>query len=133
MYQDILGDESDFGIKFEYEIQENPNGLAEAFIIGEEFIGNDNVALILGYNVFHDHRFSEILKRTTRVKEGAVIFSYYTKKPEAFGIVEFDSESNVLSVEEKSQNPKSNYIIPGLYFYNNDGKYLINLAQDSNK
>lgn len=120
MYKDLLGDGSDFGIKFEYELQENPNGLAEAFIIGEDFIGDDNVALILGDNVFHGHRFSEVLKRATELKEGAVIFGYYTKKPEAFGVVEFDSEGNVLSVEEKPEKPKSNYIIPGLYFYDND-------------
>ena len=118
-YQELLGDGSDLGIKFEYEIQFEPNGLAEAFLIGEKFIGDDNVALILGDNVFHGHRFSEILKRATNLQEGAVIFGYYTQKPEAFGVVEFDDECNVISVEEKPKNPKSNYIIPGLYFYDN--------------
>ncbi|MBO6110309.1 MAG: glucose-1-phosphate thymidylyltransferase, partial [Methanobrevibacter sp.] len=99
---------------------ENPNGLAEAFVIGEEFIGDDNVALILGDNIFHGHRFTEILERATNLNEGAVIFGYYTNNPEAFGVVEFDKDWNVLSVEEKPENPKSNYIVPGLYFYDND-------------
>ena len=98
----------------------NPNGLAEAFIIGEEFIGDDNVALILGDNVFHGHRFTEILERACALEEGAVVFGYYTNRPEEFGVVEFDKEWNVLSIEEKPQNPKSNYIVPGLYFYDND-------------
>ena len=120
MYQDLLGDGSSFGIKFSYEVQENPNGLAEAFIIGEEFIGDDNVALILGDNIFHGHRFSEILQRAKDLDEGAVIFGYYTNNPEAFGVVEFDDDWNVLSIEEKPDNPKSNYIVPGLYFYDND-------------
>ena len=120
MYKELLGDGSSLGIKFEYAVQEKPNGLAEAFIVGEEFIENDNVALILGDNIFHGHRFTEILERATSLKEGAVIFGYYTKNPEAFGVVEFDKEWNVLSVEEKPENPKSNYIVPGLYFYDND-------------
>ena len=115
MYKDLLGDGSSLGINFEYAVQENPNGLAEAFIIGE-----DNVALILGDNIFHGHRFTEILERATKLEEGAVIFGYYTNNPEAFGVVEFDKDWNVLSVEEKPENPKSNYIVPGLYFYDND-------------
>ena len=119
-YKELLGDGSSLGIKFSYEIQENPNGLAEAFIVGEDFIGDDNVALILGDNIFHGHRFTEILKRAMELKEGAVIFGYYTNNPEAFGVVEFDSEWNVLSIEEKPDNPKSNYVVPGLYFYDND-------------
>ena len=120
MYRDLLGDGSNLGISFEYAIQEKPNGLAEAFIIGEDFIGDDNVALILGDNVFYGHRFSEILKRAMKLEEGAIIFGYYTQNPESFGVVEFDEEWNVLSVEEKPKHPKSNYIIPGLYFYDND-------------
>lgn len=112
-YKNLLGDGSDLGITFEYEVQFEPNGLAEAFIIGEEFIGNDTVALILGDNVFHGHRFSEILQRATKLEDGAIIFGYYTKNPETFGVVEFDNDGNVLSVEEKPENPKSNYIIPG--------------------
>ena len=120
MYKDLLGDGSNLGIKFEYKVQENPNGLAEALIIGEEFIGNDNVALILGDNIFYGHRFTETLKRASQIKEGAIIFGYYTNKPESFGVVEFDENGNVLSIEEKPENPKSNYIVPGLYFYDND-------------
>lgn len=119
MYEDLLGDGSSLGMKFSYAVQDNPNGLAEAFIIGEEFIGDDNVALILGDNIFHGHRFTEILKRATNITEGAVIFGYFTNNPEAFGVVEFDDEWNVLSIEEKPQHPKSNYIVPGLYFYDN--------------
>ena len=120
MYQELLGDGSDLGISFTYAEQTNPNGLAEAFIIGEEFIGDDSVALILGDNVFHGHRFTEILERACSLEEGAVIFGYYTNNPEAFGVVEFYDEWNVLSIEEKPKNPKSNYIVPGLYFYDND-------------
>ena len=119
-YKELLGDGSSLGIEFSYEVQKNPNGLAEAFIIGEDFIGNDNVALILGDNIFHGHRFTEILERVTTLEEGAVVFGYYTKNPEDFGVVEFDSEWNVISIEEKPDVPKSNYIVPGLYFYDND-------------
>ena len=120
MYKELLGDGSDLGISFEYIEQYNPNGLAEAFIIGEDFIGDDNVALILGDNVFHGHRFTELLEKATQLEEGAIIFGYYTNNPEAFGVVEFDDEWNVLSIEEKPEHPKSNYIVPGLYFYDND-------------
>ena len=120
MYRDLLGDGSDLGISFSYAEQSNPNGLAEALIIGEDFIGGDNVALILGDNVFHGHRFTEILERACQVENGAVIFGYYTNNPEAFGVVEFDDDWNVLSIEEKPDNPKSNYIVPGLYFYDNE-------------
>lgn len=120
MFEELLGDGSDLGIKFSYEVQENPNGLAEAFIIGEEFIGDDNVALILGDNIFHGHRFSEMLERSCELEEGAIVFGYYTNNPEAFGVVEFDEEGRVLSIEEKPDKPKSNYVVPGLYFYDND-------------
>ena len=120
MYKELLGDGSDLGISFEYVEQYNPNGLAEAFIIGEDFIGDDNVALILGDNVFHGHRFTEILEKATQLEEGAIVFGYYTNNPEAFGVVEFDDEWNVLPIEEKPEHPKSNYIVPGLYFYDND-------------
>ena len=132
-YQELLGDGSDLGIKFEYKVQFEPNGLAEAFLIGEKFIGDENVALILGDNVFHGHRFSEILKRATNLQEGAVIFGYYTQKPEAFGVVEFDAEGNVISVEEKPKNPKSNYIIPGLYFYDNSVVEIAKNVQPSER
>ena len=110
MYKDLLGDGSSLGISFEYAVQEHPNGLAEAFIVGEDFIGNDNVALIL----------DKILKRASTLDEGAIVFGYYTNNPEAFGVVEFDEDGNVLSIEEKPENPKSNFIVPGLYFYDND-------------
>ncbi len=120
MFKDLLGDGSDFGISFEYAEQENPNGLAEAFIIGEDFIGDDTVCLILGDNVFHGHRFTEILEKATQLEDGAIVFGYYTNNPEAFGVVEFDEDGNVLSIEEKPENPKSNYIVPGLYFYDNN-------------
>ncbi len=120
MFEELLGDGSDLGIKFSYNVQENPNGLAEAFIIGEEFIGDDNVALILGDNIFHGHRFSEMLERSCELEDGAIVFGYYTNNPEAFGVVEFDEDGKVLSIEEKPEKPKSNYVVPGLYFYDND-------------
>jgi glucose-1-phosphate thymidylyltransferase len=120
MYEDLLGDGSDFGISFSYKVQEKPNGLAEAFIVGEDFIGDDNVALILGDNIFHGHRFTEILEKSVKLDKGAIIFGYYTNNPEAFGVVEFDEEGNVLSIEEKPKKPKSNYVVPGLYFYDNE-------------
>ena len=119
-YQDLLGDGSQLGISFSYAVQEEPRGLAEAFIVGEDFIGNDNVALVLGDNIFHGHRFSEILERAASLTKGAIIFGYYVRDPHAFGVVEFDDDGNVLSLEEKPEHPKSNYAIPGLYFYDND-------------
>ena len=128
-YKELLGDGSDFGINFQYAVQHEPNGLAEAFIIGEDFIGEDNVALILGDNIFHGHKFSEILKRAINLKEGAIIFGYYTQKPEDFGVVEFDECGNVISVEEKPKCPKSNYIVPGLYFYDNS---VVEIAKNVN-
>lgn len=120
LYEELLGDGGELGVSFSYAVQDEPRGLAEAFIVGEEFIGNDNVALVLGDNIFHGHRFSEILKRAASVEKGAVIFGYYVKDPKAFGVVEFDEEGNVLSLEEKPEDPKSNYVIPGLYFYDNE-------------
>ncbi|BDZ71638.1 glucose-1-phosphate thymidylyltransferase RfbA [Methanobacterium petrolearium] len=118
-YQDLLGDGSQLGVSFSYAVQEKPRGLAEAFIVGEKFIGDDKVALVLGDNIFHGHRFSEILERAASLEEGAIIFGYYVRDPHAFGVVEFDDEGNVLSLEEKPEHPKSNYAIPGLYFYDN--------------
>lgn len=126
-YQDLLGDGSDLGIDISYAVQESPNGLAEAFVIGEEFIGEDNVALVLGDNIFYGHRFSEILERARSLEEGAVIFGYYVKNPHAFGVVEFDKEGKVLSLEEKPEHPKSNYVVPGLYFYDNQ---VVELAKE---
>lgn len=119
MYKELLGDGSNLGVYFTYKIQEEPKGLAEAFIIGEEFIGTSSVALVLGDNIFYGQSFSEILKRAASLKEGAVIFGYYVKNPREFGVVEFDNEGNVLSIEEKPDNSKSNYAVPGLYFYDN--------------
>lgn len=118
-YRDLLGDGSQLGISVFYAVQDEPRGLAEAFIVGEEFIGADKVALVLGDNIFHGHRFSEILERAASLEEGAIIFGYYVRDPHAFGVVEFDDDGNVLSLEEKPEHPKSNYAIPGLYFYDN--------------
>jgi glucose-1-phosphate thymidylyltransferase len=115
----LLGDGSDLGVSFSYEVQNEPKGLADAFIVGEDFIGDDNVALVLGDNIFHGHRFSEILKRAASLDEGAIIFGYYVRNPKAFGVVEFDNDGNVISVVEKPKDPKSNYVVPGLYFYDN--------------
>lgn len=132
-YQDLLGDGSDLGVSFSYAVQEEPRGLAEAFIVGEEFIGEDSVALVLGDNIFHGHRFSEILKRAASVENGAVIFGYYVRDPKAFGVVEFDEEGNVLSLEEKPEHPKSNYAIPGLYFYDNSVVEIAKNVKPSNR
>lgn len=120
VFEDILGDGSQLGMKFSYAVQEKPNGLAEAFIIGEEFIGNDKVALVLGDNIFYGAGFSSILKQAAELEEGAVIFGYQVHNPSDFGVVEFDKDGTVLSLEEKPSQPKSNYAIPGLYFYDND-------------
>lgn len=120
LYEELLGDGSHLGISFSYAVQEAPRGLAEAFIIGEKFIGKDNVSLVLGDNIFYGQRFTEILRRAAALQEGAVIFGYYVKNPREFGVVEFDEQGNVLSIEEKPQRPKSNYAVPGLYFYDND-------------
>lgn len=132
-YQDLLGDGSQLGVSFSYAVQEEPRGLAEAFIVGEDFIGNDNVALVLGDNIFHGHRFSEILERAASLTEGAIIFGYYVRDPHAFGVVEFDDDGNVLSLEEKPEHPKSNYAIPGLYFYDNDVVEIAKNVKPSNR
>ncbi|WP_123054642.1 glucose-1-phosphate thymidylyltransferase RfbA [Clostridium sp. JN-1] len=119
-FEELLGDGSQLGLKFQYKIQEKPNGLAEAFILGEEFIGQDKVALVLGDNVFHGYGFTERLERAANRQSGATIFGYHVSNPRDFGVVEFDDNSNVISIEEKPLNPKSNYAVPGLYFYDND-------------
>ena len=118
-FKKLLGDGKDYGINLSYATQDAPNGLAEAFIIGERFIGDDHVALILGDNIFHARHFSEALKEAAEKEVGATIFGYPVKNPKDFGIVEFDKEGNVVSLEEKPENPKSNYAVPGLYFYDN--------------
>lgn len=118
-FQKLLGDGSDYGIQLTYAVQDAPNGLAEAFIIGERFVGKDNVALILGDNIFHARNFSSVLKEAANLESGAVVFGYPVKNPKQFGIVEFDKDGKVLSIEEKPENPKSNFGVPGLYFYDN--------------
>ena len=119
LFQELLGNGENFGIRFEYAIQEKPNGLAEAFIIGEKFIDSDSCALVLGDNIFYGHGLTGILKEAEARKEGATIFGYYVPNPKDFGVVEFDENGKVISLEEKPQNPKSNYAVPGLYFYDN--------------
>lgn len=119
VFEELLGDGSQLGIKLKYKVQKYPNGLAEAFILGEEFIGDDNVCLILGDNVFYGAGFSGLLEETAKLKEGAVVFGYPVKDPRAYGVVEFDKNGKAISLKEKPENPKSNYAIPGLYFYDN--------------
>ncbi len=116
----LLGDGSNFGVNIIYKVQPNPDGLAQAFIIGEEFIGNDKVCLVLGDNIFWGQGFTPILKSAAFRQEGATIFGYQVKDPERFGVVEFDSSQNAISLEEKPNNPKSNFAVTGLYFYDND-------------
>ena len=119
VFKELLEDGSDFGLKISYAIQERPNGLAEAFLIGEKFIGNDSCALVLGDNIFYGHGFTGMLKEASSKQKGATIFGYYVNNPKDFGVVEFDEEGKAISLEEKPENPKSNYAIPGLYFYDN--------------
>ena len=119
-FKTLLGDGSKWGMNFEYAIQDKPRGLAEAFIIGEKFIGNDNVAMILGDNMFYGEHFAEKLKSANEREEEATIFGYYVKDPRAYGVVEINDEGQAISIEEKPEKPKSNYAVPGLYFYTND-------------
>jgi len=119
LYKRLLNNGSHLGIDIEYKTQERPRGLADAFIVGEEFIGSDTVCLILGDNVFYGQGFGSTLSKVSQIQEGAVIFGYYVNNPDEFGVVEFDEDGNVLSLEEKPKKPKSNYAVPGLYFYDN--------------
>ena len=119
-YQRLLGDGKNFGLSIKYEIQPNPEGLAQAFIIGEKFIGDSNVALVLGDNIFYGQHFTDNLKAAVTKSSGATVFGYHVKDPEQFGVIEFGSDGKVLSIEEKPSTPKSNYAITGLYFYDND-------------
>lgn len=126
-FKELLGDGSQIGVKFEYAVQAEPRGLADAFIVGEKFIENDSVALVLGDNLFYGYNLTERLQNASARKEGATIFGYHVSNPKAFGVVEFDKDNNVISIEEKPENPKSNYAVPGLYFYDNE---VVNIAKN---
>ena len=119
-YKELFGDGSQLGMNIQYAVQDKPRGLADAFIIGEEFIGDDSVCLVLGDNIFYGYGFSERLAKASAREKGATIFGYHVSNPTAFGVVEYDKDWNVLSIEEKPEHPKSNYAVPGLYFYDND-------------
>ena len=119
VFEELLGNGSDFGLNISYAVQEKPNGLAEAFLIGEEFIGNDSCALVLGDNIFYGHGFTGMLKEAEAKKVGATIFGYYVNNPKDFGVIEFNENGKAVSLEEKPANPKSNYAVTGLYFYDN--------------
>ena len=131
LFKELFGDGSWLGMRFEYAVQEQPRGLADAFIVGKDFIGSDDVALVLGDNIFYGQSFTNVLKsasdKIASKSSGAVIFGYFVKDPTAYGVVEFNEDGKVLGIEEKPANPKSNYAVPGLYFYNND---VVKIAQD---
>lgn len=123
MFEELFGDGRQLGMKFAYAVQEQPRGLADAFIIGADFIGNDAVALVLGDNIFYGQSFSNVLRQASErigTNGGAVIFGYYVRDPREYGVVEFDAQGKVITIEEKPERPKSNYAVPGLYFYDND-------------
>jgi len=126
-FEELLGDGSDMGLKLSYKIQEYPGGLAQAFIIGKEFIGNDSVALVLGDNIFYGHGLSDMLQTAAKTDDGAVVFGYYVNDPERYGVVEFDKNGKVVSLEEKPENPKSHYAVVGLYFYDNS---VVSIAEN---
>ncbi|PTX60450.1 glucose-1-phosphate thymidylyltransferase [Kordia periserrulae] len=126
LFQKLLGDGTQFGCEFQYEVQEAPNGLAEAFIIGEEFIGDDKVALILGDNIFYGSGLSDLLQANND-PDGGIIYAYHVHDPERYGVVEFDKNGNAISIEEKPETPKSNYAVPGIYFYDNE---VVNIAKN---
>jgi glucose-1-phosphate thymidylyltransferase len=127
LYKELLGNGKQIGLNFSYAVQDKPRGLADAFIVGEDFIGKDKVTLILGDNIFYGQEFIEKLRRAVNRDEGATIFGYYVNDPTQFGVVEFDEQRNVISLEEKPKHPKSNYAIPGLYFYDNE---VISIAKN---
>lgn len=123
----LLGDGKSLGCNFEYEVQHTPNGLAQAFVIGEKFIGDDNVALILGDNIFYGSGFSKLVQQSAEISVGAKVFAYSVNDPERYGVVEFDQDKKAISIEEKPNNPKSNFAVPGLYFYDND---VVNISKN---
>ena len=120
MFRELLGDGSQFGMRLSYQVQEEPKGLAEAFLLGADFLGGDSVCLVLGDNIFYGYGFSERLKKAAARQDGATIFGYHVSNPEEFGVVDFDDDGNVLSIEEKPERPKSHYAVPGLYFYDHN-------------
>ena len=120
MYEKLLGDGSKLGVNFVYKVQDTPRGLADAFILGQDFIGDESVCLILGDNVFYGQDLTKILKEAVKIQDGAIVFGYPVKNPQAFGVVEFDENFKVISIEEKPKNPKSHFAVPGLYFYDNN-------------
>jgi glucose-1-phosphate thymidylyltransferase len=119
LFEQLLGDGSQIGMSIKYKVQPSPDGLAQAFILGEEFIGNDSCCLVLGDNIFYGYNFSKLLIESSEIKSGATVFGYYVNDPERYGVAEFDDDGNVLSIEEKPKQPKSNYAVTGLYFYDN--------------
>lgn len=126
-FKDLLGNGKELGIKLSYGVQLEPRGIAESFIIGQNFIGKDKVCLILGDNIFYGHNLTELLKEASLLKEGAVIFGYYVKEPQRYGVIEFDNNYNVISIEEKPKKPKSSWVVTGLYFYDNN---VVEIAKD---
>lgn len=126
-FKQIFDDGSELGMNIEYKVQDAPNGLAEAFILGKDFVGDDSVCLVLGDNIFYGHEFAEMVKKAAQLKSGAVVFSYYVNDPERYGVVEFDPNGKVLSIEEKPEKPRSNYAVVGLYFYDNS---VISIAEN---
>lgn len=127
VFQELFGTGEQLGLNFSYAVQDQPRGLAEAFIIGDRFVGNDKVALVLGDNIFYGQSFSKVLREAAAREKGATIFGYYVRDPREYGVVEFDENGKALSIEEKPENPKSNYAVPGLYFYDND---VIDIAKN---
>jgi glucose-1-phosphate thymidylyltransferase len=132
-FKDLLGDGQDLGINLSYAVQQQPRGIAESFIIAEQFIGNDSVCLILGDNIFYGHDLTELLKEPSSLKDGAIIFGYYIKDPQRYGVIEFDRQGNVVSIEEKPKHPKSNYAVCGLYFYDNSVTRIVKNLKPSKR
>ncbi|MCT3459602.1 glucose-1-phosphate thymidylyltransferase [Limosilactobacillus fermentum] len=133
LFQNLLGDGSELGMSFSYKVQEKPNGLAEAFILGEDFIGDDSVCLILGDNIYYGAGLSELVQSAAQKEDGATVFGYHVNDPERFGVVEFDEDMHALSIEEKPAQPKSNYAVTGLYFYDNDVVQIAKNIQPSKR